>query len=65
MAEASDKREVWTDLVVQKRAARDASSTDLVLENAKYDADEGYKIALFNLHTFLLLKSDVPAQRPR
>ena len=31
-----------------------------MLENAKLDADEDYKIALSNLHTFLLLTSYVP-----
>ena len=60
MVEASEKRAAWTVLVAQERAARDAGSNDLMLENAKLDADEDYKIALSNLLTFLLLTSYVP-----
>lgn len=60
MVEASEKRAAWTVLVAQERAARDTGSNDLMLENAKLDADEDYKIALSNLHTFLLLTSYVP-----
>jgi len=65
MAEASDKMAAWSALVAEERAARDAGSNDMLLENAKLDADEDYKVALSNLHTFLLLTSYVPAQRPR
>lgn len=63
MAEASDKMAVWSALVAQERAARDVGSNDMVLENAKLDADEDYKIALFNLHQFLVLTSYAPPQR--
>lgn len=63
MAEANDKMFLWSSSVDKHKLAIDAGEPDLILEEAKLDADEDYKIALCNLHQFLLLTSYVPPAR--
>ncbi|EPJ76079.1 hypothetical protein GIV66_08755 [Pseudomonas sp. PA-3-11C] len=64
MAEAGDKMSLWASKVAEQRAASDAGKPDdLILEATKLDADEDYKIGLFNLHQFLVLTSYAPPQR--
>lgn len=60
---ANEKMVIWTGKVADERAARDSGLDDMMLENAKLDADEDYRVALCNLHNFLLFSGYVPPHR--
>ena len=54
---------IWTGKVADERAARDAGLNDMMLETAKLDADEDYRVALCDLHSFLQFSGYVPPHR--